>query len=611
MDARWAGGRWGAILLTLLAGSSGAQAAAPSARQSVLLWRLEGERLWAPPTAPVRAWPVGSLVKPFIAQAWARAHPGERPERAVCGPESRCWLIGGHGAVDLTQALALSCNAYFRQLLEQVPPHVLESVLVEQGFVCPADLDAAAVLGLDGRGDAPAIEPRSLLKAYVRLVREPWATGEPLRRELLLGLREAAVDGTARGLAHRGFWAKTGTVTAVDGRAPGTAGWALALDDAGWAALALLPHGTGRQAAEALSAEIGEHRPWATGHPAGSPASSTPSAAGTAEGTHLVVRERDASRPPDSVRIALLSALRPRSAVVRNLERHPVATSYGYIGPGGSRSLRGGDWLGDGLWEIAVDKSSFSRRVRGALSCRALPSGTLRLVARIAPREYVSGIGQAELGRSDHPLWVELGAAALRFLASGPFHSDADVCDTTHCAWFVGRGPSPRWPTPERMVFVRGAEVGSDPAAESLTESRWSQIVARAHEPGPDRWSSHCGGQPLSAHAVWATGDRTLSACPRHTGSQSRAWERRYSDGELGRIFGGVFDDLEVRWIDGVWRLHVNGCDLLYDEAHRRFARVLGWGALPSPADRFVPSEGGFRAEGVGLGHRVGLCLGE
>jgi len=64
---------------------------------------------------------------------------------------------------------------------------------------------------------------------------------------------------------------------------------------------------------------------------------------------------------------------------------------------------------------------------------------------------------------------------------------------------------------------------------------------------------------------------------------------------------------------EGVWVLRVRAGPLTrsyrYDQAHRLLARVLGWGALPSPADTVDPVPGGFRAEGVGLGHRVGLSL--
>jgi hypothetical protein len=62
------------------------------------------------------------------------------------------------------------------------------------------------------------------------------------------------------------------------------------------------------------------------------------------------------------------------------------------------------------------------------------------------------------------------------------------------------------------------------------------------------------------------------------------------------------------------WRLAVTTdaarLALSWDEAHARLAAVLGWDALPSPADRVSRDGGGFRAFGRGLGHRVGLCIG-
>jgi hypothetical protein len=64
-----------------------------------------------------------------------------------------------------------------------------------------------------------------------------------------------------------------------------------------------------------------------------------------------------------------------------------------------------------------------------------------------------------------------------------------------------------------------------------------------------------------------------------------------------------------------VWGLvitHSGGRRTLgFDEAHRRIAGVLGWDALPSPADRVEWTEAGLRLQGAGQGHRVGLCLAE
>jgi hypothetical protein len=92
-------------------------------------------------------------------------------------------------------------------------------------------------------------------------------------------------------------------------------------------------------------------------------------------------------------------------------------------------------------------------------------------------------------------------------------------------------------------------------------------------------------------------------------------WRRAWSANALARAFGGRVSAVEVAERDGVWRLRVRtdagSRDMGFDEAHRALARVSGWDSLPSPALRVVHAGAGFEAEGVGSGHRVGLCLGE
>jgi hypothetical protein len=140
-------------------------------------------------------------------------------------------------------------------------------------------------------------------------------------------------------------------------------------------------------------------------------------------------------------------------------------------------------------------------------------------------------------------------------------------------------------------------------------------MVAAASEPGPATWTSHCGGAPLSAHFVWGNGDRRVWPCRRHSARDARPWSRFWSAEDLAALFGAPVTTLAVGEEDGVWTLHAEAGggrrELRYDEAHRLLASRLGWGVLPSPASRVVAASGGFRAEGVGIGHRVGLCLGE
>ena len=139
-------------------------------------------------------------------------------------------------------------------------------------------------------------------------------------------------------------------------------------------------------------------------------------------------------------------------------------------------------------------------------------------------------------------------------------------------------------------------------------------MVEDSRRPGPLYWTSHCGGHPLSAWAGWGSGDRTAASCPLHRAGTSRPWSRSWPDDALARAFGGRVTRIEVAAEDGVLRLLVETPGqtrrLLYDDAHRALAAVLGWDALPSPPDRVTRAGAGYRAEGVGSGHRVGLCLG-
>ena len=571
------------------AASSGAPAPA------LLVWRLEGGHVTGS-TASDRPLPAGSLLKPFVAKAWARGHAGHRTPRTRCDAASGCWIHAGHGALGLSRAIALSCNAYFRALAAATPESTLVVVLREEGFLVPDPLSAEEAVGLD-RDAAVAVRPDALLRAYVRLTREPWAEGEPARRELLAGLRDNATSGTARGLGRYGFWAKTGTVPALDGRPLATSGLTIAVDDAGRAVLGLLPHGTGREAARALSTSVAAGRPNA--------------AASGGEATEDVRLKASSAPVPGRVSVALFGGLKPKVVVARNAGDHPLSTSRGYVGAGAATSLRPGDWLSEGRWMLSVPSSRFRREVVSRVSCNEGAEGNVRLRADMAKPEYVRGVLNAELPGEGGARGRALAAAVLRFLAVGPRHGATDVCDSTHCAWFIGRGPGISWPTPQAPVlFTRLEREGRE--AAPFDAAAWDEVVRSSQEPGPRQWTSHCGGRSLSAHAVWGNGDRRVWVCDRHPGP-SAPWTRLWDDAAVEAAFGGHVRSLAVKETEGVWTLAVEtaaGTEALsYDEAHRRLAPELGWAALPSPADSVVRAARAWRAEGVGLGHRVGLCL--
>lgn len=107
------------------------------------------------------------------------------------------------------------------------------------------------------------------------------------------------------------------------------------------------------------------------------------------------------------------------------------------MGPGASVEVGPGDRSSKGDWEIKAVKPVFERRVHASLEVEKR-EGPLRLVATMTARDYANGILKAELGTAPGPLRAQLAAAVLRYAARGARHAEADVCDSTHCAWFVG-----------------------------------------------------------------------------------------------------------------------------------------------------------------------------
>lgn len=171
---------------------------------------------WDYPETPI---PVGSLVKPFTAMAYASSHRYRFPEHACAGGRT-CWLPRGHGRLDLTHAVAYSCNAYFRALAADVSGAQSEAAF--RGFgLEPPPLGATPeqMVGLD---DSWGVAPLHLARAYLELARRPW---DPGVREVLAGMAESARAGTGQGIGrglHAGAaLAKTGTAACTHGGAPG------------------------------------------------------------------------------------------------------------------------------------------------------------------------------------------------------------------------------------------------------------------------------------------------------------------------------------------------------------------------------------------------------
>jgi cell division protein FtsI/penicillin-binding protein 2 len=182
-----------------------------------------------------RAIPLGSLVKPFTAIAYARNH--ERFPRHSCLGGRACWLPRGHGQLDIEHAIAFSCNAYFHDLAAEVTIAQARDALQSFGLATPpGGPTTEQLVGLDSSW---RIAPLDIARAYLELARHPFDHGF---REVLAGMQESARAGTGGAIdreAHTLALAKTGTAPCTHGGAPGD-GFAVALFPAESPSLLLL-----------------------------------------------------------------------------------------------------------------------------------------------------------------------------------------------------------------------------------------------------------------------------------------------------------------------------------------------------------------------------------
>jgi cell division protein FtsI/penicillin-binding protein 2 len=154
--------------------------------------------------------PLGSLVKPFTALAYAEAHGFEYPAHVCKGQASGCWRIRPHGELDIVSAIAVSCNSYFRLLAESLKGEQLLPTANTFGLDAPnRELTGESLIGL---GEQWRVSPLHMARAYLELYRR---RDQPGVRELLSGMAQSAERGTGAGvgraLQHADALVKTGT----------------------------------------------------------------------------------------------------------------------------------------------------------------------------------------------------------------------------------------------------------------------------------------------------------------------------------------------------------------------------------------------------------------
>jgi len=154
--------------------------------------------------------PLGSLVKPFTALAYASAHNFVYPKLECKGKANACWQDRPHGMLDLTSAISVSCNAYFRQLAQSFSSEQLNQV-ARDFRIEPLDENSESQ-NFAGLGDRWRISPFHLAQAFIELQRRK---DQPGVSEVLQGMRQSALRGTGMSvghqLAHTKALVKTGT----------------------------------------------------------------------------------------------------------------------------------------------------------------------------------------------------------------------------------------------------------------------------------------------------------------------------------------------------------------------------------------------------------------
>jgi cell division protein FtsI/penicillin-binding protein 2 len=194
----------------------------PSSDVSFLLLDAHSGRVlasrWDRPDTPI---PMGSLLKPFTALAYGEQHEYHYPSHICRGTSTRCWLPRGHGQVDLTFAIAYSCNSYFRILTAGLTAADVSPTATRFGLDRPSPETSGPELA--GLGTNWRTSPLGLARAYLELFRERQLPGV---NQVLDGMALSALQGTGAEV-HRAFpfpdtLVKTGTAVCTHSQqAPG------------------------------------------------------------------------------------------------------------------------------------------------------------------------------------------------------------------------------------------------------------------------------------------------------------------------------------------------------------------------------------------------------
>lgn len=582
------------------------------------------------PAVLTRAFPPGSVLK--LASAYAALDTHRLPEEPlrcrgraeIGGRERTCWHRPGHGRLELTRALALSCNLYFHALGDALEGEALLRTLRafglgrptgalpgEEGGVLPQVLSREDRIRV-AAGDSERVQttPLQLLQVAAMIAgrgqaRRPGAVGDRHGPRLE---NVAAVDvlrEAMRQAAESGTLGATRLGTLEGAGKTGTARWEKGWQTHGWF-IGFAPFRAPRFAVVAFARE------GRGAHQAAQPGTELLSLALGGEEPQSTPWER----PPGHLRVRVLEKLRPVRATVtshggklrcdgKTLELTGATAEIDQ----GLLDLGRPDWRcrelhvpGEG---VVVRLGATTRRYRGGLRATVL-DGQIALFNELPVEDYLRGVVGSELAGKPEALKAQAIVSRTYALAGRDRHGRAgyDVCDLTHCQLYRGRQDE-RADVDAAVEATRGKVLRGRGAGGPLA---------------PTYFHSSCGGSTStaanvfgSAEASTAVVDRVGTSRPLCAASPHHRWRFEVSREKLARALGipaegPAFEVLRGDSGGRALEVRTFGVPLSGQAFHARVGRELGYQTLKSLAMSAREVGSKVRFEGRGLGHGVGLC---
>jgi stage II sporulation protein D len=492
-----------------------------------------------------------------------------------------CTHPQGDVAFAAKEALAYSCNRYFAELADRIPPAQASAVLEHYGLgqtPVPQSREQKELLVLGVAGIA--VSPAQMAVAYRKLTLELDADKAPAVRE---GLRDSVSYGMAHNAAVAGMEIAGKTGTAGDRPQGRSHGWFAGSGYLGHEEVVMviyLPGGNGADAAR------------------------------LAHDFFLATR----TPAPESARSLTIELFSTR--VVKTL----TATPSGQPKPSQI------DWAPDGLRlssgstvkEVALT-GSYRMRADASDAEEVSAAGKwvirwrhdgLRVLLTLPSENYVIAALNGEAAPDEPMASLKAMAISIRtFALENATRHNAEgfgLCDSTHCqALRLGKAR----PEVERAV------------RETAGETLWFG-GQRAHV----YYTQHCGGESEAAgdvwpaeHASYLAGNHADPYCLRRSPAE---WQTRIDPAQLSGIFRAQgwrtpspISDIRITRRSASGRaelLEVTGrgapAELSASSFRVAVDRALGWNQMRSDWYSVSVSGSALEIKGHGYGHGVGLC---